>query len=308
MNCKTPRLPACPNCCTYPRNRPTRVRRSGFFRRAASQKPIQRFFCFDCGRGFSDATFTFEYRQRRRELNKPIFMALASNVSMRRAATIVVTNRKTVDRRLIYFDRVARDYHDNLLAGLEPQKNIQFDDMETSEHTKLKPLAIPLVVTHPNRIIISYDVAEMPAKGHLAALSVKKYGRRQDLRAAAWANVLSRAATVTTPTVVISSDSHKRYPEMIRKHLPDAEHVQVNSRRACVAGQGELKKGGFDPIFSINHTAAMLRANINRLIRKTWCTTKRKDRLLCHISLYVLWHNETILAKLENRKRAFPFP
>jgi hypothetical protein len=59
-------------------------------------------------------------------------------------------------------------------------------------------------------------------------------------------------------------------------------------------GQGELKSGGFDPLFSFNHTAAMLRANINRLVRKTWCTTKRIDRLEAHIALYVQFHNREL--------------
>jgi hypothetical protein len=272
-----------------------RIRRAVFFKRASSTKPIQKFFCHDCKKYFSDATLTPEYRQRRRDLNLPIFKALSLNVSMRRAAIINVTTRQTVERRLIYFDRVARDHHTQLLETLPQSSNIQFDDMETSEHTKLKPLSIPLIVDHPARLVIAYDVAQMPAKGHLAALSRKKYGHRKDLRPAAWGNVLRQAAKFTSDGVTITSDSHKRYPEMIRKHLPRASHIQVKSRRACVAGQGELKRGGFDPIFSLNHTAAMFRANINRLIRKTWCTTKRPDRLRCHISLYVMWHNCMLL-------------
>jgi hypothetical protein len=98
------------------------------------------------------------------------------------------------------------------------------------------------------------------------------------------------------------------YPIMIKKHLPDdIVHVQTISRRASVAGQGEMKMGGYDPLFALNHTAAMLRANINRLIRRTWCTTKRPDRLKCHIAMYVYWHNETIAAELEKRKPSFRF-
>jgi hypothetical protein len=53
-------------------------------------------------------------------------------------------------------------------------------------------------------------------------------------------------------------------------YKPNAVHIRKKSRRACVAGQGELKKGGHDPMFPLNHKAAMLRANVNRLIRKTW--------------------------------------
>ena len=307
MSLTTSKIPACPHCCPLPRGRPARVRSAGVFRRASSGRILRRYFCNDCDRGFSDATLTFEYRQRRRDLNFPLFKALASNVSMRRVAIIHNTNRKTVERRLAYFDRVARHQQRILLDGLPKSDHVQFDDMETSEHTKLKPLSISLLVGHPLRIVIAYDVAQMPAKGLLAELSRKKYGPRKDLRHIAWRHVLEAAAEVTTPDVVITSDRHTRYPQMIKRYLPHATHVQVKGRKACVAGQGELKRGGFDPIFSLNHTAAMFRANINRLIRRTWCTTKRPDRLLCHISLYVLWHNEMILAKRAGRKPSFPF-
>jgi hypothetical protein len=52
-----------------------------------------------------------------------------------------------------------------------------------------------------------------------------------------------------------------------------------------------MKQNGHDPIFSINQTFAMFRANVNRLIRKTWCTSKRVDRLKTHLTLYAAYHN-----------------
>ena len=69
-----------------------------------------------------------------------------------------------------------------------------------------------------------------------------------------------------------------------------------------MTGQGELKKVVYDPIFSLNHTCAMLRANINRLVRKTWCTTKKPERLAMHITLYALYHNLNL--KRKERKTA----
>ena len=46
----------------------------------------------------------------------------------------------------------------------------------------------------------------------------------------------------------------------------------------------------------------MLRANISRLIRKTWNTTKRIDRLLDHLMIYVVSHNRHILKMMETLK------
>ena len=51
----------------------------------------------------------------------------------------------------------------------------------------------------------------------------------------------------------------------------------------------------FDPLFSLNHTCAMLRANVNRLIRRTWCTTKKLQPLIDHLEIYTKYHNQILL-------------
>ena len=85
-----------------------------------------------------------------------------------------------------------------------------------------------------------------------------------------------------------------RYPKLVRRHFPQATHLAYKGRRGCVVGQGELKRGGFAPLFALNHTAAMLRDNLKRLSRKTWATTKRLDRLQCLLELYMCRHNEKL--------------
>ncbi|MCP4050867.1 MAG: transposase, partial [bacterium] len=74
-----------------------------------------------------------------------------------------------------------------------------------------------------------------------------------------------------------------------------ASHEKSKGEKGCVAGQGELKKVRIDPLFAINHTLAMLRANINRLVRKTWCTTKKPERLLDHLAIYTWFHNTKLI-------------
>jgi hypothetical protein len=34
---------------------------------------------------------------------------------------------------------------------------------------------------------------------------------------------------------------------------------------------------------------------VNRLIRRTWCTTKKRERLKDHLDIYVQFHNEVLL-------------
>jgi hypothetical protein len=92
------------------------------------------------------------------------------------------------------------------------------------------------------------------------------------------------------------------YPLPVKQVFPESLHQVFKGQRGCVVGQGELKALGFDPLFSLNHTAAMLRANINRLFRRTWNTTKKPMCLTYHIAIYVFFHNLRLLKNV-----GFPF-
>ena len=98
--------------------------------------------------------------------------------------------------------------------------------------------------------------------------------------------------------ICICTDRHDHYATLIRRYFPEASHAVPKGKPACVTGQGELTEVGFDPLFSINHTLAMLRANINRLVRRTWCTTKRPEALEHHLWIYLAAHNGMIRKKM----------
>jgi hypothetical protein len=190
-------------------------------------------------------------------------------------------------------------------------EKIQFDELETFERSKLLPLSVPLAVCAKSRRILGFQVASMPAKGLLVAASLKKYGYRKDERPEALQRLLNSLIPISseTPTCELLSDQCPRYPGAVRAAFEKrAVHKTVKGRRGCVVGQGELKKIGKDPLFSLNHTCAMLRANLNRLFRRTWCTTKRADRLIAHLWIYLHYHNEVLLQKPELNAPAGALP
>lgn len=300
--------PACVYCCAIDRSSSKKtVRNSGSYSRKCDGVTVRRFRCDLCARSFSDATGTFEYRQRVRHINSQLFELMASAVSQRKATRIMKVNRKTIARRLPYFSNVSEAELSYLRFSQFPSRKLQFDDMESFEQTKLKPLSIPLIVCGERRLILSFDVVSMPAKGARSSYSVEKYGLRTDDRKIGWYNTLSEVALFFTEGS-ITTDLHTSYPKMVRTLLPSLRHIQVKGRLPKESGFGELKIGGFDPLFALNHTAASIRYSVNRLARKTWCTTKKQQCLKQHIAVYTLYHNEIILAREEKRKPKFPFP
>jgi len=221
---------------------------------------------------------------------------LCGGNSLRETARILNINRKTVVRKLLYWAKMAEDYLNQISLQA---REVEFDDLETFEHTKCKPLSVPLVVEYKTRRILGLDVAKMPCKGKLAAISRKKYGPRPDERPLARARLFERLQPHIHPEAIIRSDSNPHYPADVKKYFPKATHQTVKGRKGASTAQGELKKIGNDPIFSLNHTCAMLRAKVSRLFRKTWNCTKRPDRLQAHLSVYAYSHN---LRLLENAK------
>jgi transposase-like protein len=272
----------------------------GHFIRLSDKKKILRFRCRSCSYIYSQASFQDCYRQKKRRLNPRIFELLCSGVSQRRIARLLKINRKTVARKLIFLSQQVSLKNQRRFNQLPVVNKVQFDDLETIEHTKCKPLSVTLAVEKESRRILGFRVSQMPAKGHLARIAFKKYGRREDLRSQGRRDLFTALTPKIAEDALIESDENPHYKEDVRRFFPLATHQAFLGQRGSVAGQGELKKIRFDPLFSLNHTCAMLRANINRLFRKTWCTTKLPERLKDHIELYVYYHNEVLLPKSQS--------
>ena len=272
------------------------IAHDGFYFRKNDSRKIRRFRCTYCGKRFSQSTSSFEYRQKKRRVNYHLYQLLSSCVSMRRAAKILNVNKKTVARKLIYLSEKMRYRHLQFLKSLreKPVTHVQFDDLITIEHTKLKPLAVTIVTEVETGIILDAVVSQIPAFGKIAKKSVAKYGYRKSNHFENVMNLFENLKDVIAPNALIETDEHSMYSKIIKHHFPLGNHLQYKGRRGSVSGQGELKKIEYDPLFAINHSCAMFRANISRLVRKTWCTTKKAEMLQRHIDIYIDFHNRML--------------
>ena len=281
----------CPKCSSTPNQHTNH----GFFTRKADGKQWRRFRCKKCRTTFSETTTQACYYQKKRHLNKRVSDLLCAGVSQRRIAKLLKISRTTVVRKFLFLARQARIKNNSQRESIPLIHDLQFDDLETFEHSKCKPLSVTMAVENGSRRIIGFQVSFMPCKGLLAEISRKKYGFREDERKVNRDKLFKTIAPFIAPHASVMSDKNPHYPPSVSKWFPTALHSVTKGRRGCVTGQGELKSGGYDPLFSLNHTFAMLRANINRLIRRTWCTTKLKERLADHIEIYVHYHNNTLI-------------
>ena len=271
-----------------------RVNKDGFFRRSSDSRLIQRFKCQICGKRFSRASFSLAKNQNKRRVNIQLYKLLSSGVSMRRCAKLLNVHRDTVRRKLIYLGEKATIENNLKRNRLNKVTHIQFDDLLTIEHTKLKPLSVTVAVDVDTRYILGAEVSQIAAFGLLSKISINKYGKRKSYLTKGITNLFESIKPILVDKVLIESDKNKLYLSPVKNNFPNSKHITYKGQKGSLVGYGELKRLKYDPLFPINHTMAMLRANINRLLRKTWCTTKLPGRLKLHLEIFINYHNKEI--------------
>ena len=170
-------------------------------------------------------------------------------------------------------------------------KEIQFDEMETIHHTKCKPLSVAIMVNEKYQVL-SLEVAEMPAKGRLAEISRKKYGYRKDERELTMQKSFEnlKSSLVAEP-VKLLSDAKPSYRKFVQKYFPGQvyeTHNRAEKERHRSRLHEKYQKKRFDPLFSLNQRCAVLRSQIKRLTRRSWCTTKKVENLQGHLDLFLV--------------------
>ena len=277
--------PACPRC-----GKLSTVIKKGKSALRADKSRVQRYYCKDCDFHFSDQTFSFDYRMRQNSQNQVIFRFLCSSSSQRSLSRNLQVNRKVIALRVKRYGEYCKSKLIEMRQTLDSHL-IGFDEMESFEHTKCKPLTMPIAVDMEDRRILSVGVGEIAAKGKLAKISRTKYGIRKCQRSEFLQSMLENIKQCASDQVEFLTDKSPHYPHVLGKYFPDALHIAYKGRKPTVVGQGELKEGGYDPLFNLNHNLAMIRYGVKRLARKTWCTTKKKENLYHFLNIYAYHHN-----------------
>ena len=206
-----------------------------------------------------------------------------------RSAQLLKCSPTTIARKLIWLSKYKKWYPQSSI------NHIQIDEMESIEHTKLKPLTIPLCVSDEFQIL-GIEVGKIPAKGHYAELARKKYGARANEREIVFRKLLTNLKDqLSIKPITITTDSHPMYANLIKEYFPDAKHIQVMARtmkekKRELIHQKVFKKV-FDPLFALNQRCAKIRSDVRRMTRRSWCTTKKIENLKRHLELYQIYNN-----------------
>jgi len=282
-------IKTCPHCFSG------NIIKFGFYRKKLSKSYIQKYKCKICLRLFSPQTNSITKFQKKSHINKHLFLMLCSGVSLRRCALNLNVHFMTAYMRFLWLGKLAQTKQLDFIQSLESSKELYLDEMESIEHTKLKPVTIPLLIDDKQRIL-GITSGEIPAKGYLAEISRKKYGSRASKSSELIHLLLNQFSKDYVPKV-IKSDGKKSYVELINSRWSDGSlihNIYENKKSDKSIEQLYLnqQKKKFDPLFAINQRCAKLRSDVKRLVRRSWCTTKKIENLNLHLQIYACYNNQ----------------
>jgi hypothetical protein len=221
----------------------------------------------------------------------------ASKVTHRQSARILRCTRRTVARRLELLGLHCRSFHRRMLArnrlhgGL--QGPFQLDELETFEHSRrLAPVTLPILIGRRSYFIVDLETAPLPCRGGLSPADRRRkevrearFGPRRSGSRQAVFNCFKTLAEVRSPLgpLEIETDRKASYPGILREHFGDkVAHVRTSSK---------VKRDYLNPLFPINHTLAMARDGISRLVRRNWGASKKRECLGWHAWIWAAWRN-----------------
>lgn len=284
----------CPSRCS---SLPFLWQRKGRFRRECDERIVQRFRCQCCRHYFSTQTFRLDYRLHRPTLHLQLFDAFVSKVTQRQAARNLECTRKSVVHRLSLLSNHAQTFHARVLARARSRGGIrgdfQLDELETFELSRrLCPVTMPVLIELHSYFVVHLEAAPLPARGKPSRKELERRlerekleGRRRSGSRAAVEKCFRVLADVREPhrDLVISTDCKSSYASVLRQVMPrNYHHVRHSST---------TRRDYYNPLFPINHTLAMLRDGLSRLVRRSWGASKQRKWLERHAWIWIAYRN-----------------
>jgi hypothetical protein len=258
---------------------------------------VQRFVCLECRRFFSIQTFRLDYRLRKPRLHLALFRDFVSKTTMRQSARTLSCSRRTVAHRLQLLGAHCRALHEARLEKARAAGGLrgtfQLDELETFEHSRrLQPITVPVLIERKSYFVVHAESARLPTRGNLSpALRAKKaererlFGKRRSGSVLAVSRALATLERVHVPhePVELVTDRKHSYVSCAER----AFGVRVVHRRFS----SKARRDHRNPLFPINHTLAMMRDGISRLVRRTWAASKLRARLDAHMWIWIVYRN-----------------
>ena len=129
---------------------------NGRYKRSSDGQTVKRYLCKTCKGSFSAATRSALKWQKKRHINAILMGLLSHNVTMSGAANVLKVNPKTIAKKVSFLGGICRQRLTEEVSSYAHIDTIQFDELQTIEHTKCKPLSVAVAIASDTRKILGF--------------------------------------------------------------------------------------------------------------------------------------------------------
>ena len=295
--------PCCPNpdCRFHRQPDGWRFHRNGFFCRPSDGRRFQCYRCSDCGRHFSNRTFSTTYWLRRRDLLKKVALLISEGSGLRQIARVLATTHPTVARMVARLGRHTLLFHTQTLANHPIQDPLVVDGFETFEYSQYFPFHINLAVGSQSWFIYHFTESPLRRKGTMTRVQKSRraeleatYGRPDpqavergmiDLLPPLLARI---ELSPEGPPFDLHSDDHPAYRRALRALR--REHPQLRFLRHVVTSS-KARRTKSNPLFPVNLADLLIRHGNANHRRETIAFSKRRQAALEWMAVFTVWRN-----------------
>lgn len=266
-------MQSCPKC------QSDQINKKGWLKNKKSNYKIRQYICKSCKYRFSKNSIKPTKLQKKPYLNKKIMELYCEGNTLRGISRLLKCSYQTVVRKWRFMAQNAKTRHMKALNKKEiVTKYIQFDEMESFEHTREKPLGIQLSIRPKTGQILSAKVCRIPIKAlTLSPRKKAEYKKSVDRETSFKKMLYETNRCLHKGYSVVSCDGSYQCIKMAKIMCPNSLiETHVND---------------YAGMWRLNHTCAKLRHHLSRLKRKTWATTKKMEYLQMHLDLFIAYQN-----------------
>ena len=152
------------------------------------------------------------------------------------AARMLCVNLKTVAKKLVFLGAICEERNQKNSLNYRSVDHIQFDEFQTIEHTKCKPLSVAMAVSKNERKI--FGVLSLIHASHRAFdhdFTQLYCGFRTYHRKTGLTDLFNDLTRFLSTNITISSDECSFYNVVVRQYFPRAIVNQHTGKKSSMA-------------------------------------------------------------------------
>ena len=262
---------------------------------------VDRFRCTECGRYFSEQTFSIDYYAKRTLPYRELFHLLYTTSSIRDMARAFGVRPETVMNKLSRLARGCLKRLAELRVLLTLNEDLVADGFENYTVSQFFPCSINLLVGKRSQLVYWFDHVTLRRKGRMS--QAQKLQRdalelrfRADSKGTATSfrellgECLHLLSNSKLKTLRIFTDEHKTYDWVFRKSVL-RQTDQFQGRINHIRISSKLRRTVNNPLFSVNYIDRQLRKDVAECVRETVCFGRNVSRSVDRLVVYLTYHN-----------------